>query len=150
LLAGYFGGFWPGLLATALGGLAATYFLVHPIYSLEITTVHDAVAVTLFVLVGTVISGLSESRRRSLRRVAAAARRSPVTLPSIADAVIATDDRPRVPFLTPAAEALTGWPLADAAGRPLAEVFRIVNEQTRQPAEDPAAKVLRLGTVVGL
>ena len=53
-------------------------------------------------------------------------------------------------FLNPAAEALTGWPLADAVGRPLAEVFRIVNEQTRQPVEDPAAKVLRLGTVVGL
>ena len=53
-------------------------------------------------------------------------------------------------FLNPAAEALTGWPLADAVGRPLAEVFRIVNEQTRQPVEDPAAKVLRSGTVVGL
>src|SRR4029077_5894973 len=45
---------------------------------------------------------------------------------------------------------LTGWPLADAAGRPLAEVFQIINEQTRQAAEDPAAKVLRSGTVVGL
>jgi PAS domain S-box-containing protein len=43
-----------------------------------------------------------------------------------------------------------GWRLADAVGRPLTEVFRIINEQTRQPAEDPAAKVLRLGTVVGL
>ena len=40
--------------------------------------------------------------------------------------------------------------LADAVGRPFAEVFRIVNEQTRQPVEDAAAKVLRLGTVVGL
>ena len=48
------------------------------------------------------------------------------------------------------AESLTGWPLAEAVGRPLAEVFRIVNEQTRQPVEDPAAKVLRHGAVVGL
>ena len=53
-------------------------------------------------------------------------------------------------FLNSTAEALTGWPQADAAGHPLTEVFRIVNEQTRQPVEDPAAKVLRLGTVVGL
>src|SRR4029077_15936121 len=45
---------------------------------------------------------------------------------------------------------LTGWPLADAAGRPLAEVFQIINEQTRQAAEDPAAKVLRSGRGVGL
>src|SRR5215467_183779 len=43
-----------------------------------------------------------------------------------------------------------GLPLAAAVGLPLAEVFRIVNERTRQPVEDPAAKVLRLGTVVGL
>jgi two-component system, sensor histidine kinase and response regulator len=150
LLAAYLGGLWPGLLATALGGLAATYFLVEPLFSLAITSVHDAVAVTLFVLVGTVISALSESRLRSLRRAAAGERRYAVTLASIGDAVLATDTQARVTFLNPAAEALTGWPPADAVGRPLAEVFRIVNEQTRQPAEDPAAKVLRLGTVVGL
>src|SRR5437764_392981 len=71
-------------------------------------------------------------------------------LASIGDAVIATDTQARVTFLNSAAEALTGWPLADAAGRPLTEVFRVVNEQTRQPVEDPAAKVLRSGTVVGL
>jgi PAS domain S-box-containing protein len=69
---------------------------------------------------------------------------------AIGDAVIATDNQARVTFVNPVAEALTGWPLADAVGRPLAEVFRTVNEQTRQPVEDPAAKVLRLGTVVGL
>src|SRR5262245_15613053 len=96
LLAAYFGGFWPGLLATVLSGLAATYFLVHPLFSLEITTVHDEVAVALFVLVGTVISGLSESRLRSHRRVAASERRYAVTLSSIGDAVIATDTLARV------------------------------------------------------
>ena len=69
---------------------------------------------------------------------------------SIGDAVIATDTQGSVTFLNPAAEALTGWPLADAVGQPLAEVFHIINEQSRQPVEDPAAKVLRLGTVVGL
>src|SRR5262249_18731491 len=89
LLAAYFGGFWPGLVATALSGLAATYFLVDPIYSLAITTVHDAVAVSLFLLVSTVISALSESRLRSHRRTAASERRYAVTLASIGDAVIA-------------------------------------------------------------
>jgi PAS domain S-box-containing protein len=150
LLAAYFGGFWPGLLATVVSGLAATYFLVGPLFSLKITTVHDAIAVTLFVLVGTIISGLSESRLRSQRRIAASERRHAVTLASIGDAVIATDAHAQVTFLNPAAETLTGWSLADATGRPLAEVFRIVNERTRQPVEDPAAKVLRSGTVVGL
>ena len=95
-------------------------------------------------------SVLSESLHRSGRRIAASERRYAVTLASIGDAVIAADTQARVTFLNPAAETLTGWPLADAAGRPLAEVFRIVNERTRQPVEDPAAKVLRSGTVVGL
>src|SRR3954468_8766006 len=84
------------------------------------------------------------------RKLRESERRYAVTLASIGDAVIATDERGRVTFLNPVAEALTGWPRAEAAGRPLAEVFRIVNEETRQPVEDPAAKVLRLGTVVGL
>ena len=84
------------------------------------------------------------------RKLRESERRYAVTLASIGDAVIATDGQARVTFLNPVAEALTGWPQAEAAGRPLAEVFHIVNEETRQPVEDPAAKVLRLGTVVGL
>ena len=84
------------------------------------------------------------------RKLRESERRYAVTLASIGDAVIATDDQARVTFLNPVAEALTGWPQGEAAGRPLAEVFHIVNEETRQPVEDPAAKVLRLGTVVGL
>jgi len=150
ILAAYFGGLWPGLLATSLSALAATYFLVEPLHSLEITTVRDAIALSLFVLVGTIISGLSESLHRSRRRIIADERRYAVTLASIGDAVIATDNQARVAFLNPAAEALTGWPPGDATGRPLGEVFHIINEQTRQPVEDPGAKVLRLGTVVGL
>jgi PAS domain S-box-containing protein len=73
-----------------------------------------------------------------------------VTLSSIGDAVIATDTRGRVTFLNDVAESLTGWPSAEAAGRPMEEVFHIVNEQTRRPVENPAEKVLREGHVVGL
>ena len=49
-----------------------------------------------------------------------------------------------------ASEALTGWAQADAAGQPLETVFRIVNEETRRPVDNPAARALREGTVVGL
>jgi PAS domain S-box-containing protein len=73
-----------------------------------------------------------------------------ITLASIGDAVIATDAAGRVTFLNAIAESLTGWRRDEAAGKPLAEVFCIVNEQTRQPAEDPVAKVLQTGAVVGL
>jgi PAS domain S-box-containing protein len=72
------------------------------------------------------------------------------TLASIGDAVTATDAEGRVTFLNREAERLTGWNAADAEGRPLAEVFRIINEKSRQPVEDPVGKVIRLGQVVGL
>jgi PAS domain S-box-containing protein len=71
-------------------------------------------------------------------------------LRSIGDAVIATDGRGRVIFLNPVAEALTGWSDAEAHGRELTDVFRIVNELTREPVEDPVQKVLATGQVVGL
>src|SRR5262245_18930701 len=75
LIAAYLGGLWPGLLATFLSAVAATYYLVDPPHSLAITTVHDAVALSLFVLVGAVISGLSESLHRARRRIVAEERR---------------------------------------------------------------------------
>lgn len=76
--------------------------------------------------------------------------RHSITLKAIGDAVIATDARSIVELLNPVAEELTGWTDAEARGRPLGEVFRIVNEQTREKVEDPVAKVLREGTVIGL
>ena len=72
------------------------------------------------------------------------------TLSSIGDAVIAADNHALVTFLNPVAEALTGWSQGDAVGRPLADVFRIVDEESRQPVEDPAANVLCQTNMVGL
>ena len=77
-------------------------------------------------------------------------RRYATTLTSIGDGVIATDPLSAVTFMNPVAEKLTGWSLAEAHGRPLAEVFTIANEQTRQAVEDPVGRVLREGRVVGL
>ena len=73
-----------------------------------------------------------------------------VTLNSIGDAVISTDNAGQVTYLNPVAEQLTGWPNSEAIGRPLEEVFKIINEDTRRTVENPAAKVLREGKVVGL
>jgi PAS domain S-box-containing protein len=73
-----------------------------------------------------------------------------VTLSSIGDAVIATDTQGRVTFLNPVAQALTGWTQGEAEGKPLDEVFRIVNEESRRSAENPVARALREGLVVGL
>jgi len=72
------------------------------------------------------------------------------TLESIGDAVIATDVNGRVVFMNPIAEQLTGWSLAEARGRSCADVFNIVNENTRRSVESPLSRVLAEGTVVGL
>ena len=72
------------------------------------------------------------------------------TLYSIGDAVLATDAAGRVTQMNPVAESLTGWSEAEARGRPAAEVFRILSEDTREPVPSPVERVLREGRVVGL
>ena len=72
------------------------------------------------------------------------------TLSSIGDAVIATDSLGKVTFINKVAEDLTGWSFGDAGGKPVTEVFNIINEQTRERVESPVVKVLREGLVVGL
>jgi PAS domain S-box-containing protein len=73
-----------------------------------------------------------------------------VTLSSIGDAVLRTDWLGRVLYLNPMAEQLTGWTTRDAEGRPLEEVFHIIDEDTRRRIESPAMRVLREGKMVGL
>jgi PAS domain S-box-containing protein len=84
-----------------------------------------------------------EALRRSEQRWA-------TTLASIGDAVIASDVAGRITFMNAVAEELTGWTLLEASQRPVREVFRIINEQSRQEVESPVAKVLEMGTIVGL
>ncbi len=73
-----------------------------------------------------------------------------VTLASIGDAVIVTDEQARVTFLNPVAVSLTGWEMHEAAGQPLDTVVRIVNEHTRLPVENPVVTVFREKRVVEL
>jgi PAS domain S-box-containing protein len=72
------------------------------------------------------------------------------TLESIGDAVMATDVRGEIVFMNAVAEHLTGWRREDARGRPCGDVFRIVNELTREPARNPVQRSLNEGVVVGL
>ena len=65
-----------------------------------------------------------------------------VTLASIGDAVIATDELGRVKLMNHVAESLTGWTEPRASGRALADVFAIVNEHSRLPVPNPADAVL--------
>ncbi|MFA5343515.1 MAG: PAS domain S-box protein [Kiritimatiellia bacterium] len=73
-----------------------------------------------------------------------------ITLQSIGDGVIATDIQGRITLVNEAASELTGWSEKEAVGRPLTEVFRIVDERTRRPCDDPVKQVLQTGKRVGL
>ena len=70
-----------------------------------------------------------------------------VTLTSIGDAVIATDEAARITFINPVAAELTGWREEEARGKLVQEVFTVINEKTREPAEDVIRRVLRDGRV---
>lgn len=73
-----------------------------------------------------------------------------MALSSIGDAVISTDADGGITFMNGIAESLTGWPVGEANGRPLQDVFEIINEQTRLPVDNPALRALREGTIFGL
>jgi PAS domain S-box-containing protein len=72
------------------------------------------------------------------------------TLESIGDGVITCDAEGRIQMMNPVARELTGWSQTEADGRRLEEIFRIVNETTREPVETPVAKVRRLDRIVGM
>ncbi|WP_426307672.1 EAL domain-containing protein [Acidovorax facilis] len=73
-----------------------------------------------------------------------------ITLHSIGDGVVATDAQGHITRMNAVAERLTGWPLPEARGQPLTDVFRIVNASTREPVVDPVRMVVAKGEVVGL
>ena len=118
-------------------------------------TIRSIYLASLLATVGLVVLAYYILRERELRERHAQEIRSReewlrVTLTSIGDAVIATDQHGKVTFLNPVAEKLTGVRLAQATGKHIAEIFPIFNENTKKPVEDPVKKVLELGHVVGL
>ena len=76
--------------------------------------------------------------------------RHSIILQAVGDGIIATDAQGRIELINPIAEVLTGWLHRDACGKPLEEVFHIVNEKTRDKIENPVAKVLSEGKATGL
>lgn len=71
-----------------------------------------------------------------------------VTLSSIGEGVMATDTTGHITFINAVAAALTGWRVQEALGRPITEVFRMIQTQTRQPVDDPLQRALQEGRVV--
>jgi two-component system, cell cycle sensor histidine kinase and response regulator CckA len=91
-----------------------------------------------------------EVLRRTQEEIYKERERLAITLRSIGDGVITTDTTGRVMFLNPIAEVMTGWSAEEAIGRPLSDIFLIINEISREPCENPVEKVLKTGAIVEL
>lgn len=89
-------------------------------------------------------------RKRVEAALAAERERLAVTLRSIGDGVITTDVDGKVVLVNRTAETLIGWTEEESAGRPLRDVFHIINEDTRERCEDPVEKVFETGGIIGL
>ncbi|MDD4969585.1 MAG: PAS domain S-box protein [Paludibacter sp.] len=73
-----------------------------------------------------------------------------ITLHSIGDGVISTDKSGQIVNMNPIAENMCGWKINAALGKPLTDIFKIINSHTRLPVENPVHKVLEKGKIIGL
>ena len=89
-------------------------------------------------------------RRKAEQQIWESRERLRITLASIGDGVIVADTEGRVRSLNAEARRLTGWSEEEATGRPLREVFPLINEESGQPVGNPVENVISQGTVVGL
>ncbi len=156
LFTAWYGGAGPAIVAVILGTLLSDYFFLAPLNSLHVAD-DTTLGMALFNVAGLFVIfysrdyhvGRTRLEREVVQRCRAEAERRDegerlrVTLEGVGDGVIVTDAAGRVARINPVAEGLLGWSSADAAGRPLAEVFRRIDEQTRAEVEGPAPEVLR-------
>lgn len=146
-LACWYGGRRPGILAAALAAFAANW---HAGAHGPVFRVDDPISFGILLAATAAIVAVVDALQSARRQASKARDVLATTLASIGDGVVMTDEHGAVVFLNPEAERLTGWTRADARGRPLSEVFAIVNETTRAEVESPALRAMREGLVVGL
>ncbi len=153
--AAWYGGLGPAAFATLLGAGISWYAYLSPRDRFGALNINDAVQLGFYCAAALGIGGIASALRASRERAQTLARevlaretglektraelsaerdRFRITLQSIADAVIATDAQGNVTFSNECAAALTRWPSAEAIGKPLAKVFRTLDEPTRRNA----------------
>ncbi|HAE39605.1 MAG TPA: hypothetical protein DCG57_13365, partial [Candidatus Riflebacteria bacterium] len=90
------------------------------------------------------------SQKQAEAVLAAEKERLAVTLRSIGDGVITTDTSGKIVMMNRVAEEITGWLQSEAQGQPLENIFKIINETTREPCENPVTKVIVSGGIIEL
>jgi len=149
-IAAWAGGLRHAVIVALVGYAACNLMFIAPRGVLSIGNAIDFFGFVAYLFTCALIVAIGEAMRGARSRAGAQGELLRVTLASIGDAVVTTDVEARVTYLNAVAERLTGWTHADARGRPLDEVFRIVGERDRMPAENPAKRALREGAAVGL
>ena len=112
--------------------------------------VASAIAALGLILLAYYILSVMALRERYARQVEEREEWFRSTLTSLGDAVIATDGQAKITFLNPVAEKLIGISRTEASGELIQNVFRIFNEATLAPVENPVKKVIEEGAVIGL
>ena len=138
------------ITVTIVGYVVSSYLFIPPRGELVLDTPANQVGFAAYLFTCGLIIAFGVALRTARVRAADSREALRVTLRSIGDAVIATDVAGNVTYLNAIAEGLTGWSERDAIGQPLATVFSIVNEVTRERVPNPAERALREGVVVGL
>ena len=146
----WLGGYRLAIPVALVGYVACNYLFIPPRYGFDISSLENQVGFVAYFFTCSLIIVFGEAARVAQTRATESREVFRVTLRSIGDAVITTDTAGCVTYINGVAESLTGWSLSDALNQPLESVFRIVNELTRQPVENPATRALRHGVVVGL
>ncbi len=132
----WFHGRTGGLTATAASAIGILFFFLRPDPAASAPSVTILANILIFVVIASLLTWVTASLREN-RQVLSA------TLSSIGDGVVATDRDGCITFLNPVAETLTGWPRAEARGRPVSEVLTLVDETRHEPIPDPIARALR-------
>jgi PAS domain S-box-containing protein len=134
----------PGLVLAIALELTLDYFS-HPPVAFK-----SAVIVFNRMVLFTSVVWFASSRRKAQERLQQQSESLRVTLASIGDAVIATNNDGLITFVNPMAEKITGWAMAEAVEKPIDEVFNVISEATRQRAESTFVTIKRSGNIVGL
>ncbi len=89
-------------------------------------------------------------RKRIEDTLASERERLAVTLRSIGDGVITTDISGNIVLINNVAEELTGWEYREALGRPITDVFKIINNTTKKECENPIFEIMRTGQIIDI
>jgi PAS domain S-box-containing protein len=118
MVSAWYGGLKPGLVATFLSTCIIGFFLLQPRFEFTLSWT-DALRLVVFVAVATLISALSESRKRSNESLREANQSLQALVEASPLAIVVLDLDTKVRLWSPAAERLLGWTEHEALNQPL-------------------------------